>query len=578
MEITEAVQRFNKKYEPRTVAQSNQYVLLRFAEVLREVLGNTSEVGHMSEPPTHVGADIAISIGNPKLALSVVERITERHETYLDKVVAEGPFVNVWFNKEKLITETLTVVQELRDMFGTSDVCGGMKTFIEYSSPNIAKPMSVGHLRSTIIGESLARIYEATGYTVFRENYLGDWGTQFGKLIYAYQTWGDIKEVKRKPIRTLKDLYVQFHEESEQDGTLNDKARDIFKRLEGEDGTLLRLWKQFRDMSVTAFESVYKRLGIVFDNYDGESYYRDVAEETINECLKREICMYGEGNAVIAEIDNLPTFLLKKQDGATLYLSRDIAALRRRVTAFEPHGLLYVVGSEQTLHFRQLFALAKRLGYLDSVRAEHILFGLVMLGGKRMSTRKGSSVSLEELLDKSVAKAQEILLKKNSELSKREQNLLAEMVGIGSVVYSDLRQSRERTISFDWDKMLNLEGGSAVYLQYTYARARSVLRKAGNKVHVPEQVRWEESIEFQLVRKLSFFPFVVQEAQRRNAPHLICTYLEELARQFNAFYNDIPILKAEGGLRSTRLALTSAIAITIQNGLTLLNVGVPEKM
>ncbi|KKL53159.1 hypothetical protein LCGC14_2278240, partial [marine sediment metagenome] len=329
---------------------------------------------------------------------------------------------------------------------------------------------------------------------------------------------------------------------------------------------------------VTAFESVYKRLGIVFDNYDGESYYRDVAEETINECLKREICMYGEGNAVVAEIDNLPTFLLKKQDGATLYLSRDIAALRKRVTAFEPHSLLYVVGSEQTLHFRQLFALAKRLGYLDSVRAEHILFGLVMLGGKRMSTRKGSSVSLEELLDKSVVKAQEILLKKNSELSKREQNLLAEMVGIGSVVYSDLRQSRERTISFDWDKMLNLEGGSAVYLQYTYARARSVLRKAGNKVHVPEQVRWEENIEFQLVRKLSFFPFVVQEAQRRNAPHLICTYLEELARQFNAFYNDIPILKAEGGLRSTRLALTSAIAITIQNGLTLLNVGVPEKM
>ncbi len=578
MEITEAVQRFNKKYEPRTVAPSNRYVLLRFAEVLREVLGSTSEVGHMSEPPTHVGADIAISIGNPKLARSVAERITERHETYLDKVVAEGPFVNVWFNKEKLITETLTVVQELRDMFGTSDVCGGMKTLIEYSSPNIAKPMSVGHLRSTIIGESLARIYEATGYTVFRENYLGDWGTQFGKLIYAYQTWGDIKEVKRKPVQTLKDLYVRFHEESEQDETLNDKARDIFKRLEGEDGTLLRLWKQFRDMSVTAFESVYKRLGIVFDNYDGESYYRDVAEETINECLKREICMYGEGNAVIAEIDNLPTFLLKKQDGATLYLSRDIAALRKRVTAFEPHSLLYVVGSEQTLHFRQLFALAKRLGYLDSVQAEHILFGLVMLGGKRMSTRKGSSVSLEELLDKSVAKAQEILLKKNSELSKREQNLLAEMVGIGAVVYGDLRQSRERTISFDWDKMLNLEGGSAVYLQYTYARARSVLRKAGNEVHVPEQVRWEEDIEFQLVRKLSFFPFVVQEAQRRNAPHLICTYLEELARQFNAFYNDIPILKAEGGLRSTRLALTSAIAITIKNGLTLLNVGVPEKM
>jgi len=481
--------------------------------------------------------------------------------------------------KKDFYSKTLREINEQKGDFGSSNINADKIAIIDYSSPNVAKPIGVGHMRSTNIGQALKNILEKTGYTVISHNYIGDWGTQFGKLIYAYQNWGNEEKIKENPLTELKNLYVQFHEEAEKNPKLEDNAREIFKKLERKDLELLKLWKEFRDLSIEGIKKTYQRLNINFDLSFGESYFNETSKEIIKECLDKKIAYKDpETNAIVANPENLPTLLLQKQDGSTLYSTRDLANLKLKIKKFNPDEILYVVGSDQELYFHQIFNLAGELGF-DKKILKHIGFGLVLNDGEKMSTRKGSLIELDDLLDEAIKQSKEVIKEKNPNLNEKEIQEISEILGIGAIIYNDLRQSRERNISFNWDKMLSLEGGSSVYLQYTYVRIQSILRKFETKIELPKEIILEKPIEFNLTCNLSRFPSVIKMAEMFKSPHLIATYLEELAQLFNNFYNEINIINTENkNLLSSRIALIDSVALVIKNGLAILNIKVPEKM
>ncbi len=572
------------------------------AEVIssvRESVG-IQDVGEMglSVPPAHIPGDFALEVFDlakklgekPNvLAKKIADGINAHDMVLVRDASVAGAFVNVEAQKETLYRDILAKVLELGDRYGESNVNAGKIAIVDYSGPNIAKPIGVGHLRSTIIGEALANLYHETGYSVVRDNHLGDWGTQFGSLIYAYKQWGDEKKIEENPIRELKDLYVRFHQLAEEHPEVKDNARELFTRLEQKDPELVALWKRFRDLSLKDFARVYERLGINFDTSIGESYFNEEADKIVDECLAKGLCRKDEASeaVVVDQMGEIPSFILRKQDGSSLYQSRDIATLQFRIDAFKPDSVLYVVGNEQDLNFKQLFELSKRTGHLPgNVEAKHIGFGMVLRDGKKMSTRKGTLIELEDLISQSVEKSREILLQKNPDADPRELDKVSEIVGLGAIIYNDLRQSRTRNISFDWDRMLDLEGGSAVYLQYSYVRINSILRKlteAYGEIDLSTLEKGEISFtsksEFDLAKKLMMLPEVVLKAQQTDSPHQICVYLEELALLFNSFYNEVSILRTEDAkLRDSRVALSKGVALVIKKGLSLLSIRVPEKM
>ena len=543
-------------------------------------------------PPAHISADMSFSVFeaaktsavNPKeFAKKIVETINNSKNEFIEKAEAAGPYLNLVLNKEKIYSLVLSQAGKLKNKYGQSGANAGKVALIDYSGPNIAKPIGVGHLRSTVIGQALANIYEVTGYSVVKDNHLGDWGTQFGKLVYAYQKWGDKKKIAKDPIRGLNELYIKFHEEAEKNPEIEDDARVIFKKMEEGDKKLINLWDKLRKISIAEFKKVYKRLGIKFDAYLGESYFAGETDKIVEECLEKKLAKKDSETGAIAveDLEGLPSFLLRKKDDSGLYITRDLAALIFRMEVFEPDDILFVVGDEQSLHFKQLFALAKALGYIDGARTKHIGFGLVLSSGEKMSTRKGTLIELDELISQSVAKSKEILRQKNRDLSEKEIEKISEIVGLGAVIYNDLRQSRQKNISFDWNRMLDFEGGSAVYLQYTYARINSILKKSGageaeTKISKPV---FEKESEFALAKKIMFFPLVILEAQKHNSPHLIAVYLEELAQLFNHFYNEISIIGTEDkNLRLSRIMLIKSVATVIKNGLELLNIKTAEQI
>ncbi len=551
------------------------YLLERTARELSRVVGRDIAYRNIVLPPRHEHADVALT-GAPREMSAAAERINEGKSELLEQAYAVGPFLNVTLRGEKLYGDVLHEVREGHERYGSHNAGSGRLVVIDYSSANIAKPIGVGHLRSTIIGESLARIYEYQGYAVMRDNYLGDWGQQFGKLITAYRKWGNPADTS---VETLKDLYVRFERESSDDKALEEEARECFKKLEEGDRKLVALWKKFRDISIGEFEKTYKTFDVTFDVYGGESFFADRARAVIAQCLADKVCNANEDSAVVVDIEGLPTFLLRRSDGATLYHARDLAQLAFRFRELEAEQVLYVVGNEQRLHFKQLFALAKRLGVAETARALHIGFGLVLGDdGKRMSTRKGTAIELDELVRKAIGAAGDILRAKAPERARSERELVAKQVGIGAVVYNDLRQSREKDIRFDWKRMLDVEGGSAVYLQYTAARIRSLMEKV-KASGGGEAYRYETPEEHALALLLAWFPKVVSQACGENAPHLIATYLEELAAAFNLFYNKISVSETgDERLKASRLALTDAVGQVLGNGLELLNVPVPERL
>jgi arginyl-tRNA synthetase len=549
-------------------------------------------------PPAHISGDFALEIFDlakklgekPNvLAKKISDSINGSKMTLVKDAAVAGAFVNVETQKEKLYQDVLSKILELGEQYGESDINAGKVALIDYSAPNIAKPIGVGHLRSTIIGQALSNIYHETGYSVIKDNHLGDWGTQFGSLIYAYKEWGDEKKIAENPIGELKDLYVKFHAFSEEHPEVKDNARELFTRLEKKDPEMIALWKRFRDLSLKDFERVYKKLGIEFDTKIGESYFTDQAEKLVDECMAKGSCRKDEesGAIVVDQSGDIPSFLLRKQDGSSLYLTRDLATLQFRAETFKPNDILYVVGNEQDMNFKQLFDFGKRANYLpDKIDAKHIGFGMVLRDGKKMSTRRGTLIELEDLISQSIEKSKEILVQKNPEANPQDLDKVSEIIGIGAIIYNDLRQSRTKNISFEWDRMLNLEGGSAVYLQYSYVRINSILRKLTEtygEINLDKleksDIAFKNKSEFDLAKKLMMFPEIIAKAQETDSPHHICMYLEELALLFNSFYNEVSILKTEDEkLRDSRVALSKGVALVIKKGLALLSIKVPEKM
>ncbi|KKT84648.1 MAG: arginyl-tRNA ligase [Candidatus Collierbacteria bacterium GW2011_GWA2_44_99] len=542
----------------------NDYAIERIKKEIGDVLiakfslpADSIKNLRLETPPAHIMADLSLSLfdfakelkRDPKKmaeesAATVNNPLGHSMFKWLGRAQPAGPYLNLILNKEKIYSLVLSQAGKLKNKYGENGVNAEKTAIIDYSGPNIAKPIGVGHLRSTIIGQALANIYEATGYGVIRDNHLGDWGTQFGKLVYAYRQWGDKKKIAENPIKELNELYVKFHEEAEKNPEIEDIAREIFQKMEEGDSELIKLWMKFRSISIAEFKKVYERLGIKFDMYLGESYFAGETDKIVKECLEKKLAKKDEETGAIAveDLEGLPSFLLRKKDDSGLYITRD---------------------------------------FIDGAKAKHIGFGLVLSGGEKMSTRKGTLIELEELIKQSVEKSKEILRQKNKDLSEKEIEEISEIIGLGAVVYNDLRQSRQKNISFDWKRMLDFEGGSAVYLQYTVARINSILKKL-NAGEIEEKIFklvFEKESEFALARKMMFFPVVILEAQKHNSPHLIAVYLEELAQLFNHFYNEVSIIGTEdANLRLSRISLIKSVATVIKNGLKLLGVKTPEKI
>ena len=492
----------------------------------------------------------------------------------LEKVVADGPYVNAFLNKRMVSKHALTSILKDGSAYGSINYAKKKNITIDFSSPNIAKPFSMGHLRSTVIGNSLANIVEKCGYQAIRINHLGDWGTQFGKLIVAYKLWGNEARVKEEPIQELLKLYVQFHAEAENDSRLEDDARAWFKKLEDGNEEALSLWTWFRDESLQEFGKIYNLLGVHFDSYHGEAFYNDKMERIVSRLEESDLLQVSDGAEVVdlAEHDLAPC-LIKKSDGATLYATRDLTAAVYRQETYEFERSYYVVGHEQSLHFEQIFLVLQKLGYDWAKQLTHIPFGFILKDGKKMSTRKGKVVLLEEVIQEAIRLAEQIIAEKNPSLQNKAD--IAEVVGVGAIIFHDLKNDRQNNIEFSLEDMLKFEGATGPYVQYTHARACSILRKAEYEDTATKGLN--DSYSWSVVKLLMEFPAAIERSFNYQAPSQIAKYLIDLSQEFNKYYGNIKILSEDEELES-RLGLVKATTIVLKEGLRLLGVKAPDEM
>ncbi|NLZ38221.1 MAG: arginine--tRNA ligase [Firmicutes bacterium] len=496
---------------------------------------------------------------------------------YFERIEAKGPYLNFFCNRRLLAKTTVESILAQGKAYGQQEVGKGQTIVIDFSAPNIAKPFGVGHLRSTVIGNSLYRLYEALGYNCVGINHLGDWGTQFGKLIVAYLRWGDEQKLEKEPITYLYELYVRFHREAEKDPQLEDEARAWFKKLEDGDAQAKALWQRFRDLSLAEFKRIYKLLEVEFDSYQGESFYNEMLDEAIKLIEEKGLTSISEG-ALIVDLseENLPPCLLRKQDGATLYATRDLCAAIYRQRQYNFAKMLYVVGADQSLHFQQLFAVLRKMGYQWAEDCVHVPFGLIYYKEGKMSTRRGTLVFLEDVLTKATELAKEIIREKNPGLKNKED--VARQVGIGAVIFGDLINDRIKNIEFDWDKVLDFTGETAPYVQYAHARICSILRKADSWPASYDATLLTNEEEQHVIRLLARFSDVIIRAAQTYKPSLVARYVVDLAAAFNSFYHRCPVLQAEEASRNARLALIDAVRQVLVNGLYLLGINAPEEM
>lgn len=536
----------------------------------------------LEKPKSSEMGDIAF----PAFSLAKVERkapqaiatdiVKKLDTTRFEKVVATGPYVNFFLDKDAISHQVLTDVIAKKDQYGQLNIGQGRNVTIDMSSPNIAKPFSVGHLRSTVIGDALANIHGKLGFNPIRINHLGDWGKQFGMLIVAYKLWGDKTAVEADPISELLKLYVRINAEAEEKPELDEEARQWFKKLEDGDQEALELWQWFRDESLVEFNRIYEKLDVHFDSFNGEAFYNDKMDEGIQILEEKGLLQESKGAQIVdLESYNLPPALIRKTDGATLYITRDIATAMYRKRTYDFVKSIYVVGQEQINHFKQLKAVLKEMGFDWSDDMTHVTFGLVTKDKKKLSTRKGNIILLEPTLDEAILRALSQIEAKNPNLENKEE--VAHAVGVGAVKFFDLKTDRDNGYDFDLEAMVSFEGETGPYVQYAYARIQSILRKANFVPSTENNYKLADAESWEIIKLILNFSTVVERAGDKFDPSLIAKYAINLAQAFNKYYAHTRILD-ESPERDSRLALAYATGVVLKEALRLLGVKAPEKM
>ena len=514
----------------------------------------------MHQNPAAIAQDIANNIESPDFA----------------EIKAVGPYVNFSINHSKLISQTLAEILSEKEHYGDQKLGQG-NVPIDMSSPNIAKPMSMGHLRSTVIGNSIAKTLEKVGYSPIKINYLGDYGTQFGKLIAAYKHWGVEEDVKKDPIMNLFKYYVKFHEEAEKHPELDDEGRAWFKKLEDGDPEAVKLWQWFRDVSLADFKRIYKELGVTFDSYKGEAFFNDKMQPVIDELKEKGLLHESRGAQVVDMGEDENPAIIVKSDGSSIYLTRDLAAAIYRMKTYHFVKMLYVVGNEQSQHFVELKTVLKKMGYDWADEIHHVPFGLITQNGKKLSTRKGNVVFLDQVLQDAVKLAQKQIEQKNPDLANKDQ--VAHDVGVGAVIFHDLKNERTENFDFDLDEVVRFEGDTGPYVQYTNARAQSVLRKALTQGYEPQlsDINIDDDWSFGVAKSLADFPRIIARSSAKFEPSVIAKYALDLAKKFNKYYANVKVLVDDAQI-GARLALVQATSIVLTEALRLLGVNAPKEM
>ncbi|MDS0524739.1 arginine--tRNA ligase [Clostridium sp. SHJSY1] len=495
-----------------------------------------------------------------------------------EKIENLGPYINFFADKSVFAKNTIEKVLSDGENYGSSNVGEGKTVCVEYSSPNIAKPFHVGHLFTTAIGHSLYKMFKKEGYNAIGINHLGDWGTQFGKLISAYHRWIDEEALEEDPIKELLRIYVKFHDEAEKNPELEDEGRAYFKALEDGDKDAEALWKRFRDLSLKEFERVYKILGVEFDSYAGEAFYNDKMDVVVDTLKDKGLLVESNGAQVVMLDDyNMPPCIVLKGDGASIYATRDLAAAMYRKKTYDFYKSIYVVGTPQALHFKQVFKVLELAGNEWAKDCVHVGFGLVKFADRKLSTRKGEVILLDDLLRESVEKTLEIMNEKNPDLANKED--VAKKIGVGAVVFTYLKNSREKDIVFDWKEILSFEGETGPYVQYAYARANSILRRAGEIKGIVDYSKLNSKEEFELVKTLEKFNKYILISLDKLEPSVLTRYVIDVAKDFNKFYTIHSVLNLDDeSLKLTRLNLVKATCQVIKNALELIGIEVVEEM
>lgn len=517
----------------------------------------------------------SLRLAPPAIAQKLKDGTEFSRLDFISDVKIDGGYLNFYFNREKVVKDA---IETLNRTACRPHEKNGKTICIDYSSINIAKPFHIGHLLTTVIGGSLYRIYKYLGYNAVGINHLGDWGTQFGKMIAAYLRWGDDADIEKRGVRALLDLYVRFHAEAEKDPALDDEGRAWFKKIEDGDAKALAIFGKFKEITLKEVKKIYDRLGITFDSYAGESFYNDKMQPVIDDLRKKGLLTESEGAEVVRLDDyGMPPALILKSDGATLYATRDLAAAVYRKKTYDFYKCLYVVAYQQNLHFRQLFKVLELMGYDWAKDCVHVPFGMVSLEGQgALSTRKGNVVFLDEVLDTAEKKALDVIEQKSPDLKNKEE--IARQVGVGAVVFGALANSRIKDLAFSYDKALSFDGETAPYLQYTHARCCSVIEKAGEVNAAPDYSVLTDDDSFALATRLVAFDQAVVTSGERYEPSVISGYLLDLAKLYNRFYLSSRILGEPAPVQSARLALTRLTRDVLKTGLGLLLISAPTAM
>ncbi len=499
----------------------------------------------------------------------------------IERIEIVGGYLNIYINKEALAENVLKEVYDKKEKYGSSNIGKGKNVVIDYSAPNIAKPFHIGHLRSTVIGGALYKIYNFVGYNSVGINYLGDWGLQFGKVMAGYDMWKDEYDFEKSEIQALLKIYVRFNQEEKDNPELTEKAREYFKRLEDGNEKEVEMWKWIRSTSLENYQKTYDLLNSKFDSYNGEAYYNDKMGPVVEELEQKGLLKDSEGAKIVdLEEYDMPPCIIITSAGTTIYATRDLASLKERMKRYDFAKAVYVVGNEQRLHFKQVFKVLELMGYEDYAKnCVHVPFGLVVdKDGEKIGSRKGNSVALEDILKEAIQKVEKIIDEKNPELEDKAD--VARKVGVGAIIFNDLANSRIKDEIFDWDMLLNFQGETGPYIQYIYVRTNSVLEKAGYMPEIDKVdfSKLQEKQAVETIKLLYRFNEFVESAAEKNEPSIVSRYLIDVAQSFSGFYNEHKIITEDKAVQDARLALTYAVGNVLKTGVTLLGMEMPNKM